>query len=1261
MDVEQKKQEVLESVASQPLNVVYIRVNICNQVQLADLMKEDFIPYLRGPANSGVRPSDSVQANDDSLHEVCIKLAKQRALLQGATASDVIHFKIDDGTATTRAAGTAPHNSMGVLSFGKLEDSDYNNKTSFGYVTLHDLNETGGSITLSSTSNANTTIVNDDGENVKYFTDFSKYFLTRSRANGEIISVDENSSPYITPTASEPFIPANTINGEIFTGTAPDPSANTDVRHEFTLTANTTGSGYVGANNDITENKYIGNTFVTIEMSGVDGAFQTMETIKDFDENSATVKSYSNTTTILLNGFSGKGTLTVGETLTDLSTNAIIESTTTVSDTETIVTLTGSTFLTGSNTDISLGFSLSNTVALDTNSVSRKGTKVTVTSEKHGISPGTRIALKGADDVYNEFNNTFVVEDTTENTLVFYTANTGTIIPTGDFNMITNIVHGVSSNASIGIQRRTTNASANVVFQSSNLSAGFPLGNVVTGSTTGAVGVIDTRTDGGTWYQTKTAEVKTFYTNSTSGTWDYDATNNPVGIESTANVGSFWNKEFEPVKINQLVASTGSGGTYVAPKVVLDIALATTSDTSGGYDDSIRTKVPGIYLAYPLKTWEDQTHDGEVTLEAYNNFANLVVAPEGLEINFDWKPLANSSVAATNWNSGTGTGDIYANGVVTTAAYHPEECTVLDEGEFNTHLGPYSGIATANSTAGFPNAQSDDILLSSIPANRARAIKVGTSGAVYPSANANPFYPAIGGTHKAIANTESDITGTQPASLTANDVYAGSYESKQKDAVEPEGDYRYVIQNDLKWCYATNPFAIGSTTAGNTYNTPGPNAHVSSIYDGYSASTIGFAANTLDPITSEDAAELGAVNQANTVSTSTLRVAAGAHTITTPSWNVSGGGSVNETSATYKLADQTISSFQGLVATRLVSGTLNPESSSGTVTYSTGALTEATCYHNFIHRMLSDGETGGSSMTTANLEPKLATLYTLLTNLIASTTAYANTAYRDPNEPSSGTQITDSVFETAVSDMKGKIDDLISAHNDNMDSIKEVSDGNFTATGTGGTANSASGICLTTTSMDVAEPWEPDGYVASPASSTEEDEFKEFKDELALFRIDLTKRITEISNRIGYLNGKDVADGGYHKSVNSLTIAGGGATYSAGTLTATGGSQETDGIDFSGTYTVDGSGTIDSVTILNPGTGYTSVPTIVISHAGDGNGSITATLSSIAKSAGNFFGYKGNIINTLASGIKNNVTNGSETSGVEIKFAGVSGSGFCFL
>ena len=43
---------------------------------------------------------------------------------------------------------------------------------------------------------------------------------------------------------------------------------------------------------------------------------------------------------------------------------------------------------------------------------------------------------------------------------------------------------------------------------------------------------------------------------------------------------------------------------------------------------------------------------------------------------------------------------------------------------------------------------------------------------------------------------------------------------------------------------------------------------------------------------------------------------------------------------------------------------------------------------------------------------------------------------------------------------------------------------------------------------------------------------------------------------------------------------------------------------------------------------------------------------------GTHFGQNGNLINTVASGIKNDAANGSEASGVTVKFAGVSGLGF---
>jgi len=75
----------------------------------------------------------------------------------------------------------------------------------------------------------------------------------------------------------------------------------------------------------------------------------------------------------------------------------------------------------------------------------------------------------------------------------------------------------------------------------------------------------------------------------------------------------------------------------------------------------------------------------------------------------------------------------------------------------------------------------------------------------------------------------------------------------------------------------------------------------------------------------------------------------------------------------------------------------------------------------------------------------------------------------------------------------------------------------------------------------------------------------------------------------------NATDGGgsviYSGTITGLTITTEGTGYSAGTLSATGGG----GSGFAGTYTVNGTGGIDSVTITNIGSGYTSTPTIVIS------------------------------------------------------------------
>jgi len=1119
MDVAQKKQEILERIAESPATIVFARIDILNEVQLADLMKADFVPFLRGAANTA-------HSNTDSLHEVCTNLAKQRALLQGASVGDVLSFDIDDGSAATRAAGTALHNATGSLSYPLFEDSSYSNKTTFGYVVLHNLSEDGGQLTLSTTSNANTSITNEEGVAVSYFTDFSKYFLTAGRANGELISVDENTAPYTTPTAADPFVPANTINGVTYSGIATVPTVNSDVRHDFFTVANTSG-GNAGGDLDIAENKYEGNTSVTILLTNAAGSFSTGDTLTDFDGDTATVKSFTNTASVVIEVAAVKGTFNEGETLTDTSTTADIFSSL-VANTQVTLTLSGNTFNTAANNDLSLGFSVSNTFSLDSSPV-RNGDIVIITSASHGVTAGERIILKGADDAFGEFNDTFVVKEVTTNTITFSTTNSISVTPTGTFSLTKNIIFGQTSNASASVNIRTVNASANVVFQSSNLSAGFQIGNTIT-STTGGSGTINNRTINGSWVQIKTSEVKTYYTTSTSGTWNYDASTNPLGIESTANVGIFWLDEYKPVKINQLVSSSGTGNSYVAPKVVLDIALATSSDTSGGWNDSITTNLPGTYFAYPLKTYEDQVHGTTTTLEQYSNFANVIVAPEGLDINYDWKPLGNSSGVATNSTH------INTDGSVVATAYNPEECTLLDKDEFNAHMGPYNDVATANSTYGYPNAD-DDIILSAIPSNRSSGKKVGTSGAVYPNVNNNPFFPAVSATHKPVANTADGFTGTQPGGLNANDIYAGLYTQVDTGGVDPgttddPQNFRYIIRNDLKWTYATSPFAAPpgsavSTGQGQSYNTPRLTAHTE-VYDGYSKSSDGFGvlidsieaqsgtAHTADTTIPAD----GATRTTGTGSPIATTAPALSTLTITGVYDSSGDAASNIVTTDYSGAGLTevigVDTFftsaesGNKVTTTFVAHTtsdvtyINNANGTGTGTYRQVVAGSATTTQNYTLNMAQDVLNNANNVT----------FVAMLTALQTGNEATFGAGFRDPNEPSSPNIKTDATFDSDVN----AVFTLITAANTYHQGVIGDSSNGYTDGDAHTYANTAYAAMITG---------------------------------IGTFQTSLALRITEISNRIGYLNGKSatIANGGAGtKSTGHGTTAGGfaGTSFNSG-------------------------------------------------------------------------------------------------------------------
>ena len=70
MDIELKKQEVLEDIARQPSNVLFSRIDIINQILLSNLLKTNFASSLVGAANTS-------HSNSENLHTVCSNLAKQ--------------------------------------------------------------------------------------------------------------------------------------------------------------------------------------------------------------------------------------------------------------------------------------------------------------------------------------------------------------------------------------------------------------------------------------------------------------------------------------------------------------------------------------------------------------------------------------------------------------------------------------------------------------------------------------------------------------------------------------------------------------------------------------------------------------------------------------------------------------------------------------------------------------------------------------------------------------------------------------------------------------------------------------------------------------------------------------------------------------------------------------------------------------------------------------------------------------------------------
>ena len=114
-----------------------------------------------------------------------------------------------------------------------------------------------------------------------------------------------------------------------------------------------------------------------------------------------------------------------------------------------------------------------------------------------------------------------------------------------------------------------------------------------------------------------------------------------------------------------------------------------------------------------------------------------------------------------------------------------------------------------------------------------------------------------------------------------------------------------------------------------------------------------------------------------------------------------------------------------------------------------------------------------------------------------------------------------SAMGAADNRLKSTVDNLSNIAVNAQASLSKIEDANF--------AEETAGLTKFTRCI-TGSNYEPNGYsidgTTSITSSTLYTAYSEFKSQLATTRTDITNRITEISNRIGYVNSKDVAIGG---------------------------------------------------------------------------------------------------------------------------------------
>jgi len=225
-----------------------------------------------------------------------------------------------------------------------------------------------------------------------------------------------------------------------------------------------------------------------------------------------------------------------------------------------------------------------------------------------------------------------------------------------------------------------------------------------------------------------------------------------------------------------------------------------------GADSKIRLSNTGIATA-----------DGTVTLtvnsvpfgyQKDDIFCQVEVVAEGLVVNPDWMPVGDDAGDYSATNAGA-------------------------DALLNANTSQFIGLLSFfDPNNGSANATND-----LTKGARGDWVSEGKefSETLYPYIERNPFFPAIGGTHKAYAVDNGEIVGTQPSGLGEDDIPSGRYvrfDLKRTKAVVPfdevaslAPEHRYYTDSAEKFYYelpCNSQYTCGTVTVGTTH--PMPNA-----------------------------------------------------------------------------------------------------------------------------------------------------------------------------------------------------------------------------------------------------------------------------------------------------------------------------------------------------------------------------------------------------------------------------------------------------